>query len=89
MTECDALAQKHRKVLGVTKQGYLWITDRGLMVTEKLNPGMGISKDVVLSLSQSKVAERRQEQQKASVKSVAESKLGKTGGAAYKPWKNH
>lgn len=31
------------------------------MVTEKLNPGRGISKDVVLSLSQSKVAERRQE----------------------------
>lgn len=45
-----------------TKQGYLWIVDRSLMVTEKLNPCEGISKDVVLSLSQSKVAERRQEQ---------------------------
>ena len=45
-----------------TKQGYLWILDRSLMVTEKLNPSWGISKGIVLSLSQSKVAEGRQEQ---------------------------
>ena len=44
-----------------TKQGYLWILDRSLMVTEKLNPGWGISKGIVLSLSQSKVAEGQRE----------------------------
>jgi len=44
-----------------TKQGYLWILGRSLMVTEKLNPGWGISKGIVLSLSQSKVAEGQRE----------------------------
>lgn len=34
----DAWAEKHRKVLGATKQGYLWIADRTLMVTERVNP---------------------------------------------------
>ena len=36
--ECDVQAEKCRKMFGATKQGYLWIADRGLMVTEKPNP---------------------------------------------------
>ena len=60
--ECDARAKRYRKVLGATKQGYLWIADRVLNVSERMNSGWEESKGIVLKLSQLKVAEGRREQ---------------------------
>jgi hypothetical protein len=54
----DLLAEKYRSEARheITKQGYLWIVDRTLMVTERANP-VGERKGIVLRLSQSKIPE--------------------------------
>jgi len=51
-----------RKALGATKQGYLWIADRGVRCEAYTEPWLGESKVAVLKLMQVKVAVDRREQ---------------------------
>jgi hypothetical protein len=47
---------------GATKQGYLWIADRSFKGDQEAESWLGESEDVVLKLSQARVAVGRREQ---------------------------
>ena len=58
---CDVRAEKWRKALGATKQGYLWIAGRSVHCEVYTESPLGKSKVIVLGLAQVKVAVDRRE----------------------------